>query len=220
MGFSLPAFPLPAPSDWNSIAIGCGFWSLTPSSPLGRRQLLCRYLSVFALPCRHFSLRTSRQPGNMEQHWTCGMSSCFTGSRMPGVDLAETKYDFVAEFGSSDIHRHLFPRLVHRLFLALSSPFFGSAPDTDSKWQVTRFFFCECEVGMCVSSRFWVASVLRGNSHDIANVLESHAATSILSHHVVLSQWEGNFTWSGSSFTGCAADTVSPFHSLCNPCIS
>lgn len=50
---------------------------------------------------------------------------------------------------------------------------------------------------MCVSSRFWVASVLRGNSHDIVNVLESHAVTSTLSHHVVLSQWEGNFTWSG-----------------------
>lgn len=29
--------------------------------------------------------------------------------------------------------------------------FFGSAPDTDSKWQVTRFL-CGCEVGTCLNS--------------------------------------------------------------------
>lgn len=120
---------------------------------------------------------------------------------MPGVDLAETKYNFVAELRNSDIHRHCFPvwcidslallrQLFHPCFLAALLTLTQNDKSQD-------FFFCECEVGMCVLSRFWVASVLRGNSHDIANILESHAVTSTLSHHVVLSQWEGNFTWSG-----------------------
>lgn len=139
---------------------------------------------------------------------------------MPGVVQTETKYDFVAELGSSDIHRHCFPVCCIDSLL-LFHPFFLAVLLTLTQNDKSQgFFFCECEVGMCVSSRFWVANVLRGNSHDIANVLESRAATSTLSHHVVLSQWEGNFTWSGTSFTACTADTVSPFHSLCNPCIS
>lgn len=122
------------------------FW-LKAVFGLPDRPKLCRCrspglaLQTFPSKCKQTAQESATTLGFQDTRLPASFES-----RMAGVDLAETKHGVVGELGSSAVQWQvpiLFPCLVHRLALLrqLLHPAFGRAPDTDSKWQVTRFFF-------------------------------------------------------------------------------
>lgn len=172
---TLPSFPLSTPSCWHCVSSISDCWSADLKQLFFFMEALWWLFSscpkVEAVLCRDFSLSTSLGKQNISGLSGYGFS-CFTESRTVGVDvLAEIKCDFVDESRSAVIHRQvpaLFPRLLHRLSLALLRkllhPFFWQC---SWHWlEMTNHKIFLWVRGWNVSQVVSIAALLRGSSHD------------------------------------------------------